>query len=351
MSGPGVLIQNGFLVDRLGPFGEECRVYTPADMAGGISSTLAEEVEVLVTAGEIPNTLVDALPKLRLVACFSTGYAGIDLPHLRARDIRLTTAAGVNAHDVADHAIALMLALWHGIPAADQVVRSGGWRNGVAARPSLRGRSAGVLGLGRIGSAIASRLVAHELIVRWWGPRDKPDAGFERVANVEELASQSDILIVASRAVPDNAGQVDAAVLRALGPQGIAINVSRGFLIDEPALITALRDGKIAGAALDVFDPEPLDLARWRDVPNVVLTPHLAGYTIEAGADMVGQLRENVERYLRGEALLSPVEDALQVWWPATLAGKDIRSYCQAGQDGGSAGPSSARHDIRSAGE
>jgi phosphoglycerate dehydrogenase-like enzyme len=213
----------------------------------------------------------------------------------------------VNAHDVADHAIALFLALWHGIVPNDALVRGGGWREGVIARRSLRGRRAGVVGLGRIGHAIATRLAAHKMHVAWWGPRDKADAGFPRAESLHALAERSDALFVASRAVPDNAGQIDAAILQALGPDGVLVNVSRGFLIDEAALVTALADRRIGGAALDVFEHEPTDPARWRDLPNVVLSPHLAGYTHEAGEDLFGQLRANIERHFRGEPLLTPV--------------------------------------------
>ena len=274
-----------------------------------ISPEVAAGVEVIVSGDTVSNALIDSLPRLKLISCFSTGYTGIDLAHLRSRGVTLTTAGGVNAHDVADHAIALLLSSWHGIPAADRQVRSGGWRDTLPPRPSLRGRRAGVVGLGRIGGAIAKRLQAHELSVRWWGPRDKPGTDFARAESLRALAQWSDILIVASRADRENVGQIDAAVLRDLGPEGLLVNVSRGFLVDEPALVEALMSGGLGGAALDVFASEPTDAALWADVPNVVLTPHLAGFTREAGTDMIGQLRENIRRYFAGEPLLTPVED------------------------------------------
>ena len=309
MSGGALLIHSRFLVDRLGALDIAAPIFTPDDIAAGISPEIAAQVEVLATGGHVPDALIDALPCLRLIACFSTGYEGIDLGRLRARGIALTTAAGVNAHDVADHALGLLLALWHGIPAADRHVREGHWRETPTPRRSLRGRSAGVVGLGRTGLAIARRLAAHELKVGWYGPREKPGAEFPRAESLLALAGQSDILVVASRAVPDNAGQIDEAVLTALGPQGVLVNVSRGFLIDEAALLVALRTGTIAGAALDVFVQEPVDATVWRDLPNVVLTPHLAGFTAEAGMDMIDQLRENIRRYLHGEPLLTPVSE------------------------------------------
>jgi lactate dehydrogenase-like 2-hydroxyacid dehydrogenase len=270
---------------------------------------LAREVEVIASGDTVPDALVDALPALRLVACFSTGYTGIDLAHLRSRGIALTTAGGVNAHDVADHAVALFLALWHGIPAADRAVREGAWRESHAPRRSLRGKRAGVVGLGRIGSGIAQRLAAHEMDVRWWGPHDKPEAGFARASSLIGLAQWSDALIVASRAAPENRHQIDAAVLEALGPEGMLVNISRGFLVDEEALIAALRNETVGGAALDVFEDEPTPAGRWEGVPDVVLTPHIAGYTREAGVDMRRQQHENVRRYFAGEPLLTPVDD------------------------------------------
>ena len=313
MTTPAILVPSAALASRLGDcdFGDAA-VYGPDSIADGVPEELAARVEVLISGGEALDTgLVDALPRLELVACFSTGYAGIDLAHLRKRGIQLTTAAGINAHDVADHAVALLLAWWHGIPTADRLVREGGWREGLVPRPSLRGRRAGIVGLGRIGRAVARRLAAHEMAVSWWGPREKPDAEFPRAQSLVALAADSDVLVVTSRATPSNAHQIDASILRALGPQGALINVSRGFLVDEEALVAALRDGTIGGAMLDVFADEPTDAARWRDLANVVVTPHLAGYTREAGVDMIGQLVENVRRHLHGEPLLSPVEDPL----------------------------------------
>ena len=309
MSGGALLIHSRFLVDRLGSLDIAAPTFTPDDIEDGIPPEIAGQVEVLATGGHVPAALIDALPHLRLVACFSTGYEGIDVGRLRARGITLTTAGGVNAHDVADHAIGLLLALRHRIPGADGHVREGRWRDTPPPRRSLRGRSAGVVGLGRIGSAIARGLAAHELTVRWHGPREKPEAEFPRAESLLALAEQSDILVIASRAVPDNAGQIDEAVLAALGPQGVLVNVSRGFLIDEAALLAALRSGAIAGAALDVFVQEPVDAAVWRDLPNVVLTPHLAGFTAEAGVDMVDQLQGNIRRYFQGDPLLTPVPE------------------------------------------
>jgi hydroxypyruvate reductase len=307
MARPLVLVASRFLLERRHEWDGGYELLAPEE-----TSAARDRVEVVVSAGEaLDAALVDALPNLKLVACFSTGYAGIDLGHLRSRGITLTSAAGVNAHDVADHAIALLLAWWHGVLRADSNVRAGQWKGSLAPRPSLRGRCAGIVGLGRIGEEIARRAEALGLEARWWGPRKKSGAALARAESLIALAHESDILFVASRAVPANAGQIDAAVLEALGPEGVLVNVSRGLLVDEPALLRALQTRAIAGAALDVFAQEPTEAHRWARFENVVLSPHIAGYTREAGVAMFGQLRENLRRYFAGEALLTPVEDVI----------------------------------------
>jgi len=310
MARPTVLVASPFLVERRDAWDDGYSLVEPRHLESAPAE--ARGIEVVVSGGDALDTrLVDALPDLKLVACFSTGYAGIDLGHLRSRGVALTTAAGVNAHDVADHAIALMLALWHGILGADRSVRTARWRDGLAPRSSLRGKRAGVLGLGRIGLAVAQRAETLGMSVRWWGPREKPGCRYARADNLVALARDSDVLFVTSRAVPANAGQVDRAALAALGEHGLLVNVSRGFLVDEPALTQALEKRTIAGAALDVFVHEPTDAQAWSRFDNVVLTPHIAGYTTDAGLAMFGQLRENLRRHFAGEPLLTPVEDAI----------------------------------------
>jgi len=149
-------------------------------------------------------------------------------------------------------------------------------------------------------------MAAHEMLIAWHGPNPKPDVPYPRTADIQSLAGMSDILVVASRALPENRRQVGEAELTALGPEGMLVNVSRGMLVDEDALIRCLRDGRLGAAALDVFEEEPTPAARWRGVPNVLLTPHIAGYTREAGPDMMARLAENVRRYYAREPLLTP---------------------------------------------
>ncbi|WP_414693940.1 2-hydroxyacid dehydrogenase [Phenylobacterium sp.] len=290
----------------------------PAFQRGGLATARAWEltdderarVRAIVHAGEFVLTpeFLGSLPALGLIACVSVGYDGVDVPWCRARGIEVTHAEGLNAEDVADHAIGLMLAAWRNLPALDRTVREGRWRQEerLNPQPSLGGRTLGVVGLGHIGAAVARRAEAMRLTVQWWGPREK-EAPWPRAASVLELAKACDILVVAARAEPSNRGLISAEVIEAVGPKGLIVNVARGSLIDEEALVAALKDGRLWRAALDVFAQEPTPPERWADVPGAVLAPHTGGSSSEAIPLMVEQAIDNVRRFLAGKALASPV--------------------------------------------
>lgn len=268
------------------------------------------EVRVIVHAGEVvlAPEFLSSLPKLGLIACVSVGYDGVDVAWCRANGIEVTHAKGLNAEDVADHALGLLIASWRNIVVGDRVVREGGWRhdNRMGPRPGLKGRKVGIVGLGAIGEAVAHRVEACGMTVSWWGPNAKA-APWPRAESVLALAQESDVLVVACRADASNRGLVSRAVIEAVGPKGLIVNVARGSIIDEDALIAALKDGRLGRAALDVFAEEPTPAERWAEVPGTVLTPHTAGGTTESIPRMVGQAIDNVRRFLAGEAVASPV--------------------------------------------
>ncbi len=267
------------------------------------------QIRALVVAGEFPldKALIDRLPNLELIACFTSGYDRIDLDWCRARGLPVTHAPGVNHEDVADHAIGLILAARRQLAAGDRALRAGAWTaDSKLITPSLKGQRVGVVGLGLIGEAVARRAEALRMSVGWWGPREKA-APWSRAATLLDLARDSDILVVACRAEDANIGLISGAVIEALGPAGLLVNVARGQLIDEDALIAALRDGRLGQAALDVFVDEPTEAARWADVPNTVLTPHTAGATTEAVQGMLGLLMANLSALFAGEPLKTPV--------------------------------------------
>ncbi|MBC7167490.1 2-hydroxyacid dehydrogenase [Phenylobacterium sp.] len=269
------------------------------------------QVQAIAHAGEVvlEPEFLQSLPKLGLIACISVGYDGVDVAWCRARGIEVTHAQGLNAEDVADHAVGLLIASWRNIVTGDAHVREGRWApdDRLGARPALRGRKVGVVGMGHIGQACATRVEAFGMTVAWWGPNPKPELAWPRAESLLKLAEDSDILIVACRADASNRGLISREVIDALGPRGLLVNVSRGSVVDEDALIAALKDKRLGRAALDVFQQEPTPPARWADVPNTVLSPHAAGGTLESIPRMIGQAHENLRRHFAGEPLLSPV--------------------------------------------
>lgn len=268
------------------------------------------DIRAMVVAGEfeLDKHLIESLPRLELIACFTSGYDGIDVDWCRARGLPVTHAPGVNHEDVADHALGLILSARRRITEGDRALRAGQWTpDAKTITPSLNHLRVGVVGLGLIGDAVARRCAALRMRVAWWGPREK-DAVWPRAASLLELARDSDVLVVACRADENNRGLISREVIEALGPDGLLVNVARGQLVDEDALIAALTAGKLGHAALDVFETEPTDPARWADVPNTTLTPHTAGATNEAVQGMLGLLLENLSAHFEGRPLKTPVE-------------------------------------------
>lgn len=268
-----------------------------------------DDIRAMVVAGEfeLDKHLIESLPRLELIACFTSGYDGIDVDWCREKGLPVTHAPGVNHEDVADHALGLILSARRRITEGDRALRAGQWTPDTKTiTPSLNHLRVGVVGLGLIGEAVARRCEALRMRVAWWGPREK-EAPWPRAASLEDLARDSDVLVVACRADENNRGLISGAVIEALGPDGLLVNVARGQLVDEDALIAALRAGTLGHAALDVFETEPTDPARWADVPNTTLTPHTAGATNEAVQGMLGLLLENLSAHFEGRPLKTPV--------------------------------------------
>ena len=269
-----------------------------------------DDIRAMVVAGEfeLDKHLVESLPRLELIACFTAGYDGIDVDWCRARGLPVTHAPGVNHEDVADHALGLIISARRRIAEGDRALRAGQWTpDSKTITPSLNHLRIGVVGLGAIGEAVARRCEVLRMAVKWWGPRDKA-AAWPRAGSLLELARDSDILVVACKADDGNVGLISQEVIEALGPDGLLVNVARGQLVDEDALIEALTAGKLGHAALDVFETEPTDPARWADVPNTTLTPHTGGATNEAVQGMLGLLLENLSAHFEGRPLKTPVQ-------------------------------------------
>jgi lactate dehydrogenase-like 2-hydroxyacid dehydrogenase len=304
---PAVLIMQRHLAP-LTPFLESA--YTVYRFWEGPPLEAGHAVRALVVAGEHPldKALIEQLPDLGLIACFTAGYDGIDVAWARGRGLQVTHAPGANAEDVADHALGLMLASRRQIASGDRALRAGEWTPETRTiTASMRGQRVGIVGLGGIGRALAERCQVMGMKPAWWGPRPKPDAPWPRAASLLDLALESDILAVCARAEEANRAMVDKGVIEALGPSGLLVNVARGQLVDEDALIAALKDGRLGAAALDVFVDEPTPAARWAGVPNTVLTPHTGGATTDSVQRMLAMLMDNLAAFFAGKPVKTPV--------------------------------------------
>ncbi|HCX69259.1 2-hydroxyacid dehydrogenase [Parvibaculum sp.] len=270
------------------------------------------EAEALITVSTTGanGAYMDRMPKLKLICCFGSGYEGIDLAAAEKRGIKVANTGSANASIVADFAVALLLASIRKVVTGDQLTRAGEWR-GENPAPllflrGLMGRKVGIVGLGAIGLKIAERLAAFETEIGYHNRRRK-DVAYPYFDTVLDLAKWADVLILAHRADETNRHMVDAGVLAALGPEGHLVNISRGSAVDEDALIAALKNGTISGAALDVFENEPAPRADLVSLPNIVVTPHLGGGTSEAITATGDAVIANLDAFFAGKPLPNPV--------------------------------------------
>jgi len=259
---------------------------------------------------KVPADLIARLPALEVISIMGVGYDGVDVAAAKARGIMVTHTPDVLNDDVADLALGLMLSAARQLPAADRFVRAGHWPQG--AMPLARkmsGARLGLVGIGRIGQAIAQRALAFNMHVAYTARSARPALPYAYYRDAVSLAAAVDFLVLIA---PGGAGTrhlVNAEVLKALGPQGILINVARGSVVDEAALIDALESGTIAGAGLDVFEAEPQVPQRLRDLPQVVLTPHIGSATAATRQAMADLAFNNLAARLAGRPALTPVPE------------------------------------------
>jgi len=274
-----------------------------------IGAELAPRIRALATEANrgASRELIARLPNLEIISCFGVGLDLVDLTAARERGIPVTNTPGILADEVADLAIGLMLASARQIPYADRYVREGLWqsRGPIGLGRSVGHKTMGVLGLGGIGRAIADRGAAFRMRVIYSGPRPKAGVPYEYVADPVELARQSDFLMVACKGGPETQHLVSSAVIEALGPNGTLVNVARGTVVDEGAMIHALREGRLGFAALDVFESEPNVAPALLELPNVIVQPHHGSGTVETRT-AIGQLMiDNILAHFAGQPLLT----------------------------------------------
>lgn len=286
------------------------RLYNEPDPENTLQIIRQDVVGVVSTAGSkgVRRNLMEALPNLEIISQFGVGVDNIDLDVAKARGIAVTNTPDVLTDDTADIAVALLLSLSRRICEADMYVRVGKWNGG--AMPlgvTPKGKTVGIVGLGRIGKAIARRLVAFEMRIVYHGRKQKPDLAWPFYKDLIEMAKIADYLVLACPGGPETHHIVNAHVLEALGPKGYLINIARGSVVDEDALVQALVNKTIAGAGLDVYAHEPNVPDAIKTMDNVVLLPHIGSATVETRTIMGEIVLANLEAHFSGKPLITPV--------------------------------------------
>jgi lactate dehydrogenase-like 2-hydroxyacid dehydrogenase len=288
-----------------------CHDYYQASHKPGLLAAEGARVRGLVQSGGTltPTSLLDALPKLEIISVFGVGYDGVPVDYCKARGLKVTNTPDVLTDDVADVAVALIMMTGRGFAKLERFARSGAWqKHGYELTSRLGGKKVGILGLGRIGKAIAERVGALGMKVAYTG-RNPQGVPYEFAPDLASLAASSDFLVVACPGGEATRNLVDAKVLAALGKKGTLINIARGSIVDEPALVAALAAGTIKGAGLDVFVDEPNIPRALFEMENVVLLPHVGSATRETRQAMGDLCKANLDAWFREKKTLTLIPE------------------------------------------
>ncbi|MDH6592721.1 lactate dehydrogenase-like 2-hydroxyacid dehydrogenase [Variovorax sp. TBS-050B] len=250
---------------------------------------------------------IAAMPALELVCCMGAGYECVPLEVTRARGIATANGAGTNDDCVADHAFGLLIGIVREFRKLDRLCREGVWREAIPQPPNVSGKKLGILGLGTIGQKIAKRAAAFDMEIGYHNRKPKEGVAHRYFGDLKSLAAWADFLILAAPGGAATKHLVNAEVLDALGPQGYLVNIGRGSVVDTEALAAALRERRIAGAGLDVYESEPKRPQPLVGLDNVLLTPHMAGWSPEATQRSVDHFLANAEGHFAGRGVLTPI--------------------------------------------
>jgi lactate dehydrogenase-like 2-hydroxyacid dehydrogenase len=284
---------------------------TPAHIPPGV----AGDVQAIVSTGSVglSQALIEALPRLSLFCCYGTGYERVDLAAARKRNIMITHGADANAPDVAELAVGILLASTRRLVRADKMIRRGEWTKRIPNRfgpiAGLTGGKVGILGLGAIGLEFARRIKGFDVELGYCNRSKRSDVDYRYFPNVLELATWCDYLIVCLRSDASNRHIINAEVLKALGPRGHLVNISRGWAVNEADVAEALRNDVIEGAALDVYDEEPYEGTELLGLDKLVMTPHFGGGTEHAQRRMTSLVKQNLDNHFDGKPVVSPVPE------------------------------------------
>jgi lactate dehydrogenase-like 2-hydroxyacid dehydrogenase len=288
-----------------------CHDYYQASHKPGLLAAEGPRIRGLVQGGHsaTSTTLLDALPKLEIISVFGVGYDGVPVEYCKARGIKVTNTPDVLTDDVADVALGLILMTGRGFVRLNRFLQAGEWtRKGPELTTKLSGKRVGIAGLGRIGKAIASRVRALGMEVAYTG-RSKQDVPYRYVPDLASLARESDFLVIATPGAAATKNMVDAEVLAALGSEGTLINIARGSIVDEEALVAALASGTIKGAGLDVFANEPHVPEALLSMDNVVLLPHVGSATHETRKAMGDLCKANLDAWFGTGKVLTLISE------------------------------------------
>lgn len=280
------------------------------DDKNGYINRHAKDIRAIATRGDLGASadLMAALPQLEMIACFGVGTDAIDLKAAAARRIKVSNTPDVLTGDVADLALGLCIAVARMMPQGDVLVRDHKWPQGTMPLATrFFGKRLGIVGLGRIGMAIAKRAAGFDMEISYHNRNKRSDVPYHYCETVEALATQSDFLVAAVAGGAGSKAMISSAALIALGPDGYFINIARGSVVDEAALLHALENGVIKGAGLDVYLNEPNIDPRFMKLQNVVVLPHVGSGTFETRKAMGKLVRDNLEAHFAGRALLSAV--------------------------------------------
>ena len=286
--------------------------YYRAEDKAGMLKDVGQKVRAFVShasAGKADAALMDAAPNAKLIANWGVGYDRVDIATAKERGITVTNTPDVLTDCCADLAMALILAVGRRVAEGDRYVRAGNWKKLGNLRLGTRvnGSRLGIVGLGRIGKAAARRAEAFDMKISYFGRNKQSGVGYAYYDDVATLAADSDFLLLTCPGGPETHHLIDAGVLTALGPDGFLVNIARGSVVDEAALVAALQDGRIAGAGLDVFAKEPNVPEALLTMENVVVQPHQSSATVATRRDMDDLVVENVRLHFAGKPVKTPV--------------------------------------------
>jgi lactate dehydrogenase-like 2-hydroxyacid dehydrogenase len=305
---------NDYAVQRLS--GEFNIKRIPKGDAALVEAAWAGDVKGVASMSTVDAKLIDALPNLEIIGNFGVGYDAVDAKHAGANDVMVTNTPDVLTEEVADTALGLLIDTVRELSKSQEFLRAGRWpKEGryPLSKLSLRGRSVGIFGLGRIGKAIAHRVEAFGLPVSYHNRRKADDVSYTYYPSLLELAKAVDTLILVAPGGAETAKAINADVLKALGPEGVLINIGRGSVVDEDALAQALTDGTIAAAGLDVFANEPNVPQALLDAPNTVLLPHIGSASEKTRRDMANLVIDNLISWFDNGEAITPVPETSHV--------------------------------------